>query len=968
MGGTATPSRGPESSPPARGAAPRWAVGIAAFLGIAVPAGLLLLTLRGRSRAPVPSWTLFDLEDQVRPEEAMRIRDRLDLDTRAVGTRLGPGWAESCSQARWEPGRYAWISRRVAKLDWPLAEPAELVLRIRAKAHDFRNWKQTMRIRWNDREVGIAELAGTPRVFSFPVPAEATRGGMNRLRFEMAFTSYPDRSWSHEIDMGRHPVPERESGWSADTVNLQGTAWRWLEGSRGTIRFHAPRWVGAASLALGAIGVPAPAGPRTMRLGLNGSEVASFPLSGPPYRTIPLPGGVLREGENRLDITVEPGLPEEGRRGGTRGPAAISLVRIRGSRPVTTSPRLAAGVDWIEVDRIDADRGTSFPSRPVPLPSMAPVAQTPDGALLVLANTAFRVPFEDLPGSRLQGWARVLGREGGRVHIRLLKGGGHETSPRVVLDETWTAGDAHRLDVSLDDTPGGTPGGGDGPDGGAGELTWLVVSEAKTPLLLQLFGVRVRVAGSSPPPRPNVFFLVMDTLRADHLSAYGYGRETSPRLSSLADRAVVFDRAYSTSTWTLPSMMSLFTGVHHGRLEAPREGPPAPGARDTLPRYRLVEQADTLAERLRRWGYGTAAFVDVDFLSVAMGFAQGFDRFDDEAARVDKKDWLHGTSLNLQKALTWARAEGDRPFFAFVHGFDVHGPYLPPTAYRRFFTSGSPGTGDPPVPIGEANNVFAAIPKYIAEGGSRSLAHYVRQYDREIRYVDDLIGSFLERLRTLGLLESSLVVLTADHGEAFGEGEAYCRHGTLSESTVHIPLFWFPPGPATRGRRVHALVQSVDVAASILQAATGRIPNRLDGRSFLSVVDGSGEEIRDAAILTGGWCWQQAMIEGPWKLVRFAPGLESVDEARETHPLRDDEHPERVHLRLYDLREDRVESADVSGSHGELTRAMLSRLDAWLRQAEEDRRRLRGEASPEVGIDEEVLERLRAVGYLGEGR
>ena len=303
----------------------------------------------------------------------------------------------------------------------------------------------------------------------------------------------------------------------------------------------------------------------------------------------------------------------------------------------------------------------------------------------------------------------------------------------------------------------------------------------------------------------HVILLSADALRADHLSCYGYHRDTSPVIDSLAEESIRFTNAYSASSHTREAVPALLTG----------EYPDTAVGTD----YRLA--ADTLASTLSDAGYATAGFHSNPFISRAYGFDRGFDTFDDDmhfgsnkllalAQRaLDKlrnRHYARADEIN-ERSLDWLDTLGDEPFFLWNHYLDTHGPYEPPSAYATRYR-------DSTVSDREAQSLYR---RAIRDPGSitddeRDLL--IDLYDAEIRYNDVKLGEMLAALRGRDLLERSLLVFTSDHGDAFGEHGYYEHPRYLHEEITRVPLLVRPPG-GVDGRTVSTPVSTLDIAATV---------------------------------------------------------------------------------------------------------------------------------------------------------
>lgn len=322
----------------------------------------------------------------------------------------------------------------------------------------------------------------------------------------------------------------------------------------------------------------------------------------------------------------------------------------------------------------------------------------------------------------------------------------------------------------------------------------------------------------------NIILLTLDALRADHLSSYGYDRDTSPFLDDLAAEAIRFERAFSASSHTREAIPSILTGRYP----------------DEAVDNRFQRSADTVAARLKEGGFETAGFHSNPFVSRAYGFEQGFDTFYDDlhlgsnrllalAQRaLDKlrnRHYARGSEIN-ERSLDWLDSlNGDRPFFLWNHYMDPHGPYEAPGEYQRRFHGEA-------VPKRESTKLYhRAIddPDSITDAERRRL---IDLYDAEIAYSDDQLSGFFDALDRRGLLEDSLVVVTADHGDAFGEDGYYEHPRYLHDGLIHVPLIVDGPD-LTRGT-VDVPTSTLDIATTIL-SAVGHPDSSLPGEDLREI-------------------------------------------------------------------------------------------------------------------------------------
>ena len=548
-----------------------------------------------------------------------------------------------------------------------------------------------------------------------------------------------------------------------------------------------------------------------------------------------------------------------------------------------------------------------------------------------------------------------------------------------------------------------------GPDAtGFVHLVW----EGETPLIVERLSVRSD-ADEPRAPLPNVIFVSVDTLAARHLSCYGYPRTTTPNIDRFAREAVLFEDCIANASWTAPSYLSQLSGLypnaHH--LDAP--GVTDPQAWET---NHLAASRWTLAEALRAGGYATAAWIDNPWVSEAMGMAQGFDLFDTSAAAIFLTDPDGGFAHIAPRARAWMNATKG-PFFAFLQPMDPHGPYVTRWRYRGRFDGDGLYDEELERPVGhEQIHVFGVVPQYVAEGehtGGGPLPDAMRTtpianaYDEKIAEVDDAFGELLAFLDRRGLLDTSIVVLSSDHGEAVGQHEYWFDHGTLYDEVLRVPLIVRLPRGEHGGRRVATGVQLVDLMPTLLELTGQPVPAWSHGRSLAAAM--AGAELPPVPRLSMDGIVRQETVIAPDgdKLVWSEPLVASL-QTRLRHPRLPKGHVERVAPQLagtfwssaryaawlaerpgladelfaplagefhelYALPEDPLELDDLLAAPDEPDEALRARRDRL--QALLDAEKARGEAARDdaearggsSGPSRAALEQLEALGYLESG-
>lgn len=436
---------------------------------------------------------------------------------------------------------------------------------------------------------------------------------------------------------------------------------------------------------------------------------------------------------------------------------------------------------------------------------------------------------------------------------------------------------------------------------------------------------------------PNVLILVIDALRPDHLGSYGYARPTSPNLDALAKRGVLFTDAVSPSSYTRAAVPSIFTSVH-------------PAAHGVFSQGRQVEvlsdEYTTLAEVLKARGYRTAAFMPNPSLHHSFNFVQGFDLYDDDFRGGKGPAYeVNETARKINgRFLRWLRGDGSdpaKPFFAYLHYRDVHAPYVPPPPYDRMFPKTGEGRQLTRAEI-QAQPLDIRTPQRF-----RDLDSYISRYDGEIRYTDERIAELLATLKKEGLLDNTVLFVTADHGETFLEHGAW-THGTdVYEELLRVPLLLVLPEEKHAGQRVEVPVQTTDLYPTVLALLGAEIPAGLQGRSLFEAIEGGADPHRpvfsEARVprnkRPSGWGQIVAVRADGWKLIynrtkRRAALYHLAEDPSETHDLIDRE----------------------PGKARELVR-LLRKFD------QENTKRSHWRKGQE-GLPEDVVEGLRSLGYV----
>ncbi|HQL63516.1 MAG TPA: sulfatase [bacterium] len=408
---------------------------------------------------------------------------------------------------------------------------------------------------------------------------------------------------------------------------------------------------------------------------------------------------------------------------------------------------------------------------------------------------------------------------------------------------------------------------------------------------------------------PNAVLFTLDTLRADRLSCYGYARETSPVIDRLAKNGVLLTEAYSQSTTTVPSHISIMTSRYLKEFNIYNQtSNPLPGS------------FLTVAECFRGAGYSTGAFLSVNFMRDAWtGLGQGFRTFREGAKAAIDGEYA------ISAATGWLAENHGRRFFLWIHLYDCHVPYDPPQPYRDRFVDPS-GVYPPVLERSMFPNRDDQDFAYLNQD------YYSDRYDGAVAYVDAQVGKIVTLLEDLGVARNTLIVIAADHGECLGEHGIHCDHVSVYEQNAHVPLIFYWAGHVPAGKRNAALCENIDIAPTMLDLAGIDIPSNWSGRSLVPVWSdrGTGRErvVTEhgdhlaVAYRTREWTYlyqpsankeNQKILQAGWDVGTVGSWLARAREEE-----------------LYDRLEDRAESVELSGQRSDVVREMRGQAWEWI--------------------------------------
>jgi arylsulfatase A-like enzyme len=679
-----------------------------------------------------------------------------------------------------------------------------------------------------------------------------------------------------------------QKGWSFPE-KVGSVSYVFADAQRASARFFSISG-GATSLSFRADPIPSPDGkPQTVRLLVNGSEVAEQELR-PGWRdyTVDLPAPRVRRGFNTLDLEfryLHDPFPPDKRRLAVRfdfldfGPSGAK---------VETAPPVGAADAAAELDLPPASGRVyllRLPGRPV-------------------LEVGVRCPSTERRGAN--GWDLAF----------WLGTPGDDAEPQGLPADELCDGSADRASRRI-------PLGGDGRE----VRDLYVINRGPRPLVV----TRLEVTGEAPAPpakRWNAILVILDALRADHLHAFGYARQTSPHIDALAKDSTLFTKAFAQAGCTPLSMPSILTGLY----------PPEHGANDERA---LPPTIPLLAERFAASGYRTVAFSANPYVSSAFGLNRGFDEFGELFKSVaDQQRGVDGVvraESVLRAARDWLGRSGPQPFFMLLHFLQPHTPYAPPPPHWGIF-----GTPDPRRFDGREAMLRSAL----ARGSKAARAirpDVIDRYDENVLYADSAIGRLVQQLELLGLRDRTVLVVASDHGEGFLEHGHYSHLGSLYEEDVHVPLLVHLPDGSPAGR-VDSLVQNLDIAPTLLELA-GVSHAFGHGTSLVPSMRGSARAAPRAVFGFG------KRESSAWEPLRL--GLASVRTGRFKLIEIGNGHS----YELFDLASDPVEQRNVAAQRADVIADLKVEIERELAVA--------GEPAPaaRARLDEATRQRLRQLGY-----
>jgi arylsulfatase A-like enzyme len=478
------------------------------------------------------------------------------------------------------------------------------------------------------------------------------------------------------------------------------------------------------------------------------------------------------------------------------------------------------------------------------------------------------------------------------------------------------------------------------------------------------------------PKMTNVLLYVIDSLRADHLSSYGYSRNTTPNLDALADEGVLYENCHSVATWTRPASVSFLTGVY----------PPAHGVRHREDRF--PSELPRLPELLSNEGFETIGISSMGNVSSVLGYDVGFDSYYDlykDDAILKKRNQSSASNEDLlyedQDKIALPRAEDITeqltPFFenrtedlfSFCWSIDPHTPFDPPTKYRSYIDSDYSGT---------AHGNFASLPE---EPSKEDINHLVNLYDGEIRYTDSQLGVIIDKLKQEDIYEETLLIVVGDHGEAFNEHETIFHGNTPYEEVLHVPLIIKPPGKSgDTPQTVTDPVSIIDIYTTIIDLLDiDSLPESVQGQA----IPPFNEDFESRPIYSDTQLWDfkptyRTVRTEQWKYLEIQrPGViktitnminhrDNISDPKFVLSTIRDSLYSQIHDKntemLFDLEADPRERENLAEEHPEICEEKKLLLAEWQNECETINDKIGNTRNTE--IDTETEDQLKQLGYV----
>jgi len=436
-----------------------------------------------------------------------------------------------------------------------------------------------------------------------------------------------------------------------------------------------------------------------------------------------------------------------------------------------------------------------------------------------------------------------------------------------------------------------------------------------------------------------IILISIDTLRADHLGVYGYERETSPNIDSLAAESARFANVYASSPWTLSSHVSLLTALNSVNHQVYQDN------------EKMAPELVTVAEMMRENGYFCSAFTGGGFVSSVFGFADGFDSYYE---RTDEVLLNKAAELSYRDVARWIDSNKNKNYFLFVHTYQPHDPYSSPAPYKTMFLSENSKWSHINLNgyLGGKGSLFKKLPE-------EDRQNIIDLYDAEIRYTDEeLVGPLVQKLKDMALYDKTMIIFTSDHGEEFYEHKGWGHGHSLYDESLKVPLLIKFPDSKYLGYEVEQIVSLIDIVPTILdEMGIDSTPYEFDGRSLIPLL--KGKEKKDRVFLSD--VGENILnLHLPQKIASNIGGKKLI--LNKSIPPQNRDFfkyppPAVKAIELFNLSVDPRELNNIVDTESSLANSIISRIEKIYKNA------IRKKPGQAV-LDEDLKKQLRALGYI----
>ncbi len=433
------------------------------------------------------------------------------------------------------------------------------------------------------------------------------------------------------------------------------------------------------------------------------------------------------------------------------------------------------------------------------------------------------------------------------------------------------------------------------------------------------------------PDNLKVILISLDTLRADHLSSYGYHRNTSPNIDELARDGVLFENTYAQCSWTLPSHMSMLFSLNSASHQVFYND------------QKVDSSLPSLASFLQKAGFITYAFTGGGYVSSIYGFSKGFDWYDDPIRGQNTSSNQNEAENLFAYTSDWLKKNKDKPFFLFLHTFQIHGPYDSPSPWNEMYLKKTA----PWEKIGLRNFLDRNGEDYSFSLEEKD--NIISLYDGEISYTDEtLIKPLVNQLKELNIYNNTLLIITSDHGEEFQEHGGWLHGRTLYNELLRVPLLIKFPNSEYKGARISPISRVIDILPTILDIAKIKYDKNLfDGKSLLNVIT---EKEKEDRVFISDLAHKDLPVPCPAIIATNRDQLKFII-TKSTEGIKD--------VETYDLLRDPNENHNIITKANQIRKKVISFLNNYYQDKMQIKR-----SNARIRMNKELEEKLKALGYL----